>query len=276
MKELQLNRSSLDEMFETINENFREIQSKVDDIEVSVRNVERNVTNVTNIITEGDVINRVDVTVDNLSSDNPSCRAYISKDGEDTVIHFSFTGIKGRDGEAGTDGTRGSIIYLGADTTSDETANRLTDMTGSPEFRIGDLFLNSKTFELKECTRAGAPTSVKFRSVGFLGKASDEGSTEPAPPVEIPDPFTGTSSQLVLGDGSVIGIADFITRYIESIRRGLNWFRGGKNQVVLGTGEYLTIGELITSNADVIRNSIGVVTQQKAGLVPRLPADPEA
>ena len=84
--------------------------------------------------------------------------------------------------------------------------------------------------------------------------------------------FVGTKNQLVLGNGTVIGIEEFIEKYLPDIKKGLNFFRGGANQVTTGNGNYVTIPDMFRDNIEIIRKDIGIVTRDHEGLVPRLPS----
>ena len=257
MKDLYIQRETLDQMFTKIDENFKEIVSRLSKLEQSVEIIE-------NDVAAGNIINGVEVTVDSTPTSKPSCEVGLVKVGNRSKLTMNFKGLRGSDGEQGIDGVRGTIIYVGTDTTSQETADRLTEMVGNSAFRVGDIFLNSKSFELKECTRGGEPADARFKLLGVLnGTSVDLG--------EQTGIFTGNKNQLTLGDGSVINISTFLDNYLSTIKNGLSYFNGGRNQLTLGNGEYINIGEFLTGNVEQIRSSIGVVTKDKAGLVPKLP-----
>ena len=257
MKDLHLDSETLDQMFKTIDDNFKELRNSINTISDKVKSIETD-------LNDGGIITGIQVTVDDSPAEAPSCETAIIKVGRRSLLTMNFKGLRGNSGVAGSDGKRGNIIYVGTDTTTSEASNRLTEMVGSNEFRIGDLFLNSKSFELKECIRSGIPEEARWKLLGILnGTSIDLG--------EQTGIFTGNKDQLTLGDGSVVDIDKFIEKYLQSIKDGLKYFRGGGNQLVLGNGGYLTIGTMLDNNIDYIRTKLGVVTTEKEGLVPRLP-----
>ena len=258
MKELHLDYETLDQLFKIIDDNFKEIRNSISIIDNRLSEME-------NDISQGTIITDIQVTVDDTPSDTPTCETTIVKVGRRSVLSMNFKGLKGATGASGTDGKRGSILYVGTDTTSLEATNRLMEMVGSNEFRKGDVFLNSRSFELMECISGGIPTSARWKLLGILnGTSIDLGDATGI--------FTGNKDQIVLGNGSVMNIEEFITKYTDSIRKGLGYFRGGANQVVTGTGGYYTIADMLDDNSEILRRSIGIVTREHEGLVPPLPS----
>ena len=51
---------------------------------------------------------------------------------------------------------------------------------------------------------------------------------------------------------------------------------GSTSQIVLGDGSLKTIASLIQDNAETIRAALGIATTSKNGLLPQLPSDPNA
>lgn len=259
MKELHLDYETLDQLFKIIDDNFKEIRDTISVIDNRLSEME-------NDISLGTIISDIQVTMDDTPSPTPSCETSIVKVGRRSVLSLNFKGLKGETGASGTDGKRGSLLYVGSDTTSLEASNRLIEMVGSNEFRKGDIFLNSKSFEIMECITGGVPANAKWRLLGILnGTSVDLGDATGI--------FTGTKSQIVLGNGSVMNIEEFFEKYLDNVRKGLGYFRGGANQVVTGNGGYYTIADMIDDNAEIIRRSIGIVTREHEGLVPPLPKD---
>ena len=259
MKELHLDYESLDQLFKTIDDNFKELRDSISKIETRVLGIE-------NDMSMGTIISDIQVTIDDEPSDTPSCETAIVKVGKRSILSLNFKGLKGSKGESGTNGRRGTIMYVGADTTTLEASNRLIEMVGSNEFRVGDIFLNSKSFEIKECIEGGVPANAKWKLLGVLnGTSVDLGDATGI--------FVGTKNQLVLGNGTVIGIDEFIEKYLPDIKKGLNFFRGGANQVTTGNGNYVTIPDMFRDNIEIIRKDIGIVTRDHEGLVPRLPSN---
>lgn len=257
MKELHLDYETLDQLFKIIDDNFKELRDSLAKIETRINGLQSD-------IDMGTVISDIQVTVDDTPSDTPTCETAIVKVGKRSILSLNFKGLKGGKGDSGTDGKRGSLLYVGSDTTSLEASNRLIEMVGSNEFRVGDIFLNSKSFEIKECIAGGVPAEAKWKLLGVLnGTSVDLGDATGI--------FVGTKNQLLLGNGTVIGIEDFITKYTDNIRKSLGYFRGGANQVVTGNGGYYTIPDMLSDNDETIRRSIGIVTKEHEGLVPPLP-----
>lgn len=259
MKELHLDYETLDQLFKIIDDNFKEIRDSITKIETRINEVESD-------LSMGTVISDIQVNIDNTPSDTPSCETTIVKVGKRSVLSLNFKGLKGSKGDSGTDGKRGSLLYVGSDTTSLEASNRLIEMVGSNEFRKGDIFLNSKSFEIMECIEGGVPAEAKWKLLGVLnGTSIDLGDATGI--------FTGTRNQLVLGNGTVISITDFIEKYLPDIKKGLGYFRGGINQLVTGNGSLYNIPDMLSDNIETIRRDIGIVNRKREGLVPPLPSD---
>ena len=259
MKELHLDYETLDQLFKIIDDNFKELRDNLTKIESRINGLQSDMD-------MGTVISDIQVTLDDTPSDTPSCETAIVKVGKRSILTLNFRGLKGGKGDSGTDGKRGTIIYVGSDTTSLEASNRLIEMVGNNEFRKGDVFLNSKSFELKECIEGGVPASARWKLLGVLnGTSVDLGDATGI--------FVGTKNQILLGNGTVVGIEDFLLEHSEDIRKNLGFFRGGANQLVTGNGGYYTIPDMLDDNAEFIRRSIGIVTKDHEGLVPHLPND---
>ena len=259
MKELHLDYETLDQLFKVIDDNFKELRDSLTIMENRMNQIE-------NDMSLGTIISDIQVTMDDTPSDTPSCETTIVKAGRRSILSLDFKGLKGKTGDSGTDGKRGSLLYVGSDTTSVEASNRLIEMVGSNEFRKGDIFLNSKSFEISECIEGGVPAEARWKLLGVLnGTSIDLGDATGI--------FTGTRNQLVLGNGTVISIADFLEKYLPDIKKGLGYFRGGINQLVTGNGSLYNIPDMLSDNIETVRRELGIVNRQREGLVPPLPSN---
>lgn len=89
-------------------------------------------------------------------------------------------GIQGPQGEKGNTGTRGSIITIGTAVTGTSTTGTVFSGTGLSSSLVGDLYINSSTFNYYKCTTAGNASTAKWAYVGCLkGAKGDTGQRGP-------------------------------------------------------------------------------------------------
>lgn len=122
----------------------------------------------------------------------------------------------------------------------------------------------------KDCPDAGR-LSIKvdgeFYAMDGMKRCYHEGDTVP----------NATTAEK-LGSGSVgddstpIYLKDGVPTACTSVSGGAE-FTGTSSQIVLGDGTTQDISTFITNNIEAIRNALGVVTTKKAGLVPHLPVE---
>lgn len=284
MKELHVDRETLEEMFVTINQDLIELNNRMNDLQKAQTELSEKTEEVYYVVKSGSVLTGARATVDNVYSENPTCDVHLESEGpESQTLVLEFHGLRGPTGQSVT-GRRGNIILISSNTTDAEATAKLKQLTGTDDFIVGDLFINVKTYELMQCITGGKPNKAKFQSIGYMkdesengpgssggggsgGSGGGGGSSSSGGSFG----FTGTDNQVVLGDGSVMDIVQFFNLHLDELKSSLNWFRGGRNQLVRGNGDYITVGELINQEIENIRNTLGIVTTEKAGLVPKLP-----
>lgn len=279
MRELHVDRDNFDTLFEKTADNFDEIY---DDL----RSLRTSISNLSDSVSRGTIVTGVRVSVDSTASQAPTCDARMVDDGHGgSILDLTFHGLNGTPGATGSNGTRGNIIYIGTNTTDEEAADRLTLMTGSDQFILGDLFIKTGTFELMQCVRAGVPSEARFNLIGTIkgdpGDAGEGGGggTQPELPTQPTiDPlsiFTGGKAQVVLGDGSYLNISDLFSKNANGIKTATGWFKGGRNEFAMGNGTTLTISDFITQNIEAMRSTLGVATKEREGFTPKLPENPQ-
>ena len=94
------------------------------------------------------------------------------------------TGPQGAKGDAGAAGTPGSKWYNGTGVTGTSTTGTVFSGSGVSSARVGDMYLNTSTGAVYECTTAGAATVAKWAykgsikgATGSQGPKGDKGDT---------------------------------------------------------------------------------------------------
>lgn len=94
------------------------------------------------------------------------------------------TGPQGAKGDAGAAGTPGSKWYNGTGVTGTSTTGTVFSGSGVSSARVGDMYLNTSTGAVYECTTAGAASAAKWAykgsikgATGSQGPKGDKGDT---------------------------------------------------------------------------------------------------
>lgn len=91
------------------------------------------------------------------------------------------TGATGQTGAKGATGTRGSTITTGTAITGTSTTGTIFSSSGIASALVGDVYINSSTFNYYKCTVAGAASAAKWAYAGCIkgakGDKGDKGDT---------------------------------------------------------------------------------------------------
>ena len=94
------------------------------------------------------------------------------------------TGPQGAKGDTGAAGTPGSKWYNGTGVTGTSTTGTVFSGSGVSSARVGDMYLNTSTGDVYECTTAGAASTAKWAykgsikgATGSQGPKGDKGDT---------------------------------------------------------------------------------------------------
>lgn len=156
--------------------------------------------------------------------DEPTVQVEVGGESGAQTLTFTFAGLQGADGKNGEDGQPGENGDAGA---AGKDANiTAVNVTVNPGHS------DEPTCDATVTGEAGAKTI----DLTFSGLQGADGDVGPEGPAYQP---SGTSNDIMLGDGSTISIAT-----------------------------------LLQNNIETIRTALGVVTKEKNGLVPVLPSNP--
>ena len=188
-------------------------------------------------------ITSVTVTSDSTHTEPPTCKATLGGEAGAQTLTLAFTGLMGATGPAGPTGKTGAAghtpaTFSGTTVTGTEAANTAT-VEGAA---VGDIYINTSTSNIYSCTKAN---TWKFLACvkgakgdkGAQGEAGPTGPAGPAGPAGAAAKFTGSASQITLGNGTPKDIATFFTE-----------------------------------NAEALRTAIGLATVDHMGLIPQLPS----
>ena len=84
---------------------------------------------------------------------------------------FSFKNLKGATGakgDKGATGTRGSMMYWGTAITGTSTTATVFSSSGISSALVNDLYLNTNTWNVYQCTAAGAASAAKWKYIGNI------------------------------------------------------------------------------------------------------------
>lgn len=78
------------------------------------------------------------------------------------VFNFAFKNLKGATGAKGNTGTRGSMIYWGTSITGTSTTATVFSSSGISSALVNDLYLNTSTWNIYQCSVAGNASAAKW------------------------------------------------------------------------------------------------------------------
>lgn len=88
------------------------------------------------------------------------------------------TGATGATGPKGATGTRGSMWYRGTGITGTSTTATIFSGSGVSSALVNDMYLNTSTSYVYQCTVAGAASAAKWVYIGSIkGAKGDKGAT---------------------------------------------------------------------------------------------------
>lgn len=162
-------------------------------------------------------------TVTGGHKDSPTVTIEVGGTAGAQTFDFTFDGIAGATGakgDAGTPGTAGAAGPAGKDA-------KITAVTVTSD----GTHLAQPTCEASVSGDAGDQT-ITLAFTGLAGATGPAGPAGPAGAAGAAAKFTGTSSQITLGDGTPQDISTFITTNIEAIRTALGLATTSKNGLV--------------------------------------------
>lgn len=119
---------------------------------------------------------------------------FTKKDGSTST----FTVKNGSKGATGSTGTRGSQIYWGTAITGTSTTATVFSNSGVSSALVNDLYLNTSTWNIYQCTTAGAASTAKWvykgNIKGATGASGSTASTGTASTAGLTRLYTGTGT----------------------------------------------------------------------------------
>lgn len=99
---------------------------------------------------------------------------FMDSDGGTTelIVYNGEKGATGDKGETGSTGTRGSQMYWGTAITGTSTTATIFSSSGVTSALVNDLYLNTSTWNIYQCTVAGAASAAKWVYKGNIKGAT--------------------------------------------------------------------------------------------------------
>lgn len=95
---------------------------------------------------------------------------------------FAFKNLKGTKGDTGATGTRGSMWYRGTGITGTSTTATVFSSSGVSSALVNDMYLNTSTSYVYQCTVAGNASTAKWVYAGSLKGANGTNGTNGTTP----------------------------------------------------------------------------------------------
>lgn len=123
-----------------------------------------------------------------------------------TTTTFTFDRLKGEQGTPGADGTRGSMIYWGTAITGTNATATIFSGSGITSALVNDLYINTSTWDIYQCTTAGAANTAKWAYKGSIKGAAGENAINLLPHTQThgrgyfqATPYIGTAGVMEIG-----------------------------------------------------------------------------
>ena len=100
-----------------------------------------------------------------------------SADGGDNIITVTLTNgttstFTVKNGSRGSTGNRGSQIYFGTKITGTSTTAAVFSSSGVSSALVNDMYINTSTWNIYQCTTAGAASAAKWKYIGNIKGAT--------------------------------------------------------------------------------------------------------
>lgn len=196
-----------------------------------------------------------------------------SADGGDNIITVTLTNgttstFTVKNGSRGSTGTRGSLIYWGTKITGTSTTPAVFSASGVSSALVNDMYINTSTWNIYQCTTAGAASAAKWKYIGSIKGAKGDSAFAKVYTGTIPasgwaeDADTGIKTITVSisgitashtakvdhyynGDGTAEGYATFVeeeNQYLDCITNGFaETVAGGVKFTIFGSAPTVSI-----------------------------------